>query len=264
MHPAPLPGRSDHHRLDGRFGVQVLVGDDQADPTKSPGSQGAQELGPEGPVLGVADGIVQRLPVSVHRHPGRHHHDLVVDPALRVGGVQEHVRGLDVGEAPGPEGPQLLVELGTDAADLGLGDPGLESECGHQVVDLPRRHSVDVSLHDHGEQGPVDPTPTLEDGREEAALAELWDLQVDVSRVPFRWVVRLSVRSKRSDPIRAVASASMRAWSINSTPWRTTSMSPPAWMAARSSFRSVFVMATGWSSSVELAGSTEDHPVATS
>jgi hypothetical protein len=35
-------------------------------------------------------------------------------------------------------------------------------------------------------------------------------------------------------------------------------------MAVSSSLRSVSVMATGWSSLVELAGSTEDHPVATS
>ena len=64
---------------------------------------------------------------------------------------------------------------------------------------------------------------------EEAALAELGDLQVDVPglgreqpvRVPLRWVVRVSVRSKRSAPIWAVASASMRAWSMRATPWRT-------------------------------------------
>ena len=64
------------------------------------------------------------------------------------------------------------------------------------------------------------------------------------SRVPLRCVVRApSARSAR--PIWAVASASIRAWSINSTPRRTTSMSPPARTASSSSFRSLLVMVTG-------------------
>jgi hypothetical protein len=49
-----------------------------------------------------------------------------------------------------------------------------------EIVDLPRGDPVDVGLHDHGEQGTVDPAPTLQDGGEEAALAELRDLQIHV------------------------------------------------------------------------------------
>jgi hypothetical protein len=79
------------------------------------------------------------------------------------------------------EGSELPVELGTDPADLGLGDTGLEAEGGYQVVDLPGRNPVHVGLDDHGEQGPVDATTALQDGGEEAALAELRDLQVHVS-----------------------------------------------------------------------------------
>ena len=78
-------------------------------PAESPGPQGAQELGPKGPVLGVADGTAEHLPVAVHGHPGGHHHGpgdhLVVDPALQVGGVQEHVGELDVVEASGTGTP---------------------------------------------------------------------------------------------------------------------------------------------------------------
>jgi hypothetical protein len=100
----------------------------------------------------------------------------VVDPALQVGGVQEHIGELHVGERPRPECSELLIEFRTDPADLGLGDPGLEAEGGHQVVDLPGRDSVHIGLHDHGEQSPVDTTASLKDAREEAALAELRDL----------------------------------------------------------------------------------------
>jgi hypothetical protein len=105
----------------------------------------------------------------------------VVHPALQVGGVQEDVRELDVGEAPGPEGGHLGVQLPADPAHLGLGDPAVHPEGRHQVVDLPGRHAVDVGLHDHGEQGPVDPPPPFQQGREERALAELRDLQLQVA-----------------------------------------------------------------------------------
>lgn len=40
---------------------------------------------------------------------------------------------------------------------------------------------MDVGLHDDGEEGSVDATPALEDLGEERALAELGDLQLDVS-----------------------------------------------------------------------------------
>ena len=105
----------------------------------------------------------------------------MVDPALQVGGVQEHVGELHVGEGAGPERSELFVELGTDPADLGFRDAGLKAEGRHQVVDLPGRDPVHVGLHNHGEQGPVDPAPTFQDAREEAALAELGDLQIDVA-----------------------------------------------------------------------------------
>src|ERR1035441_999434 len=77
-------------------------------------------------------------------------------------------------------GAELLVELGTDPARLGLGDAGLQSEGGHQVVDLPGRDPMHVGLHDHSEQGPVDPASAFQDAREEAALTELGDLQIAV------------------------------------------------------------------------------------
>ena len=51
VHPAALPGRAHHHRLDGLLEPQVLVGDDQADAFQPPGPERPQELGPKGPVL---------------------------------------------------------------------------------------------------------------------------------------------------------------------------------------------------------------------
>ena len=38
-----------------------------------------------------------------------------------------------------------------------------------------------IGLHHHGEEGPVDPAPALEDAREKAARAQLGDFEVHVS-----------------------------------------------------------------------------------
>jgi len=40
---------------------------------------------------------------------------------------------------------------------------------------------VDVGLHHHREQGPIDPPATLENGREEAAVAQLRDREFDIA-----------------------------------------------------------------------------------
>jgi hypothetical protein len=94
--PAPLPGRTQHDRPDRLFQAGVGVGDDQLHPTQPAGLQAAEERGPEGAVLGVADVEAEDLPAAVAGHPGRDHHRLrhhpMVHPGLAVGGVQEHVR----------------------------------------------------------------------------------------------------------------------------------------------------------------------------
>ena len=64
-----------------------------------------------------------------------------------------------------------------------LPTPGVDAQRGDQVVDLARRDAVDVGLHDHRPQRPVDAPPRLQQGREEAALAELGDVQLDVARL---------------------------------------------------------------------------------
>ena len=60
-----------------------------------------------------------------------------------------------------------------------------------------------VGLHDHGIESPIDAPPPLEEAREEGALAELGDGQLDVARgrgqqarpVPLRSAGRSSERS---------------------------------------------------------------------
>jgi len=93
--PAPLDGRAGHDRLDGLTQPEVGVGDDQLHPGQPACLQAAQEGGPEGPILRIADGEAQHLAAAVTTHPGGDHDGLgdhpAVDPGLAVGGVDEHI-----------------------------------------------------------------------------------------------------------------------------------------------------------------------------
>ena len=116
------------------------IGDDQLHPGQPTGLQAAQELGPEGAVLGVADGEAEDLAAAVTAHPGGDHHGLGGHPAigsgLAVGGVHDHIREHLTGQRPIPEDGHLAVEVGADAADLALADAAVSPQGADQVVDL--------------------------------------------------------------------------------------------------------------------------------
>ena len=59
--------------------------------------------------------------------------------------------------------------------------PDVDTERGDQVVDGAGGHAVDVGLHHDGVERLVDPPARLEDAREERALAQLRDAQLDVA-----------------------------------------------------------------------------------
>ncbi len=96
-------------------------------------------------------------------------------------------------EAPSPEGGHLTVQAGADAGHLALGDPAGGSEGGDEVVDLAGGHAVHVGLHHHREQGPVDSAAPLQDRGEEAALAQLRDLQLHIARLRCQQPVTVTV-----------------------------------------------------------------------
>ncbi len=83
-------------------------------------------------------------------------------------------------EGPVAEGVEVPVELCADAGHLGAADPRGDPEGGDEVVDLPRRDAVDVGLHHHREQGPVDASAPLQQRREERPGPQLGDLQLEV------------------------------------------------------------------------------------
>ena len=161
------------------------IADDEPHAPEATGSQRAQEARPEGAVLGVPDGEPQDLALAVAGHPcgdddglGHHRRSLV---GLDVGGVEEDVGERDMVEAALPEVRHDRIEFAADAGDLALGDASLDAQGDDEVVDLARRDAVDVGLHDDRPEGPVDAPAGFEEGWEEAALAELGDVQLDIA-----------------------------------------------------------------------------------
>jgi hypothetical protein len=117
--PATLPGRAEHHLLDGLSQALVRVGDDEVHPGETAGAQRPQERGPEDLVLAVTDRDAEDLAVAVSGDTGGDHDRLGDDPGtfmgFDVGGVEEQVGELDVIQAPLAELADGDVELATDA-----------------------------------------------------------------------------------------------------------------------------------------------------
>ena len=101
-------------------------------------------------------------------------------------------------QPPGSPGRHLLIQANADAGDLGLGDTRRRPHGGHQLVNLAGRHAVDVGLHHHREQGPVDAPAPLEDGGEERSLPQLGDLELHIPGLRGQQAVPAAVALGRS------------------------------------------------------------------
>ena len=184
MNPAALDGRAGHDRSHGLLEAEVGIGDDQLHPLKPTCLERPQERRPEGPVLAVTHSKAQDLAAADAAHPGGHHHglsdDAAVDSGLAVGGVHEHI-GEDLpGQRPVPEGCQLAVQVGADAADLALADAAVSTQGADQVVDLAGADPVQIGVHHHREQGLVDPAATLQQAGEERPGGQLGNPQLQI------------------------------------------------------------------------------------
>jgi hypothetical protein len=88
-------------------------------PGQPAAAQAAQERGPKGFVLRVADIDAEHFAGAVDRDAGGDHHRArhhpPVDAGLDVGRVAEHIRKGGVVQGPAPEGLDLLVEVFADA-----------------------------------------------------------------------------------------------------------------------------------------------------
>jgi hypothetical protein len=96
--------------------------------------------------------------------------DLGVDEQIRVAALQR----------PLTERLDLLVEQCRDPADLALGDP--QPQALDELIDAPRRDAADIGLLYHRDQRLLAALARLQEAREVAALADLRDLQLDLTR----------------------------------------------------------------------------------
>jgi hypothetical protein len=89
---------------------------------------------------------------------------------------------IDVVELTRSERPHDLIQPGADARDTSdLEYPRADPQRRCQISDRPRRDASNVGLHHDGVERLVDTAAGLQDRREEAALAQLGDLQVDIA-----------------------------------------------------------------------------------
>ena len=113
MHSASLPGNALEDHPDGFLQPGVGVGNDELHPTEAAGLQRAEEPGPEGLVLAVADVEAEDLAAPVGGNTERDDdclgHHPVVHPCFAVGRVEEHIRVAHRRQVPIPERADLMI-----------------------------------------------------------------------------------------------------------------------------------------------------------
>src|SRR5437763_7985184 len=153
----------------------MRVRDHQLDAPEAAPGQRAQKLGPERLGLGGADGDAQHLASAIavdgDSDDHRDRDDATGGANLEVGRIQPEI-GPVAFQRPVEEGGDLVVDLGAQAADLALGDPGHDYYF-DQFVDRTGLHTLDISiLNNCGERFLVHPA-LFQNGKELAALAHL-------------------------------------------------------------------------------------------
>jgi len=180
-----LPGRAEQHRRDGPFQTLVGIADDEPHTVEATAPERAQERLPERSVLAVTHREAEDLTVTLRSDPGGDDdglgHDRRALVGLDEGRVEEDVGETDTVEAALAEGTHDRIEFLADPAHLALLHARIDAQRHDEVVDLARRDAVDIGLHDHRPQRPVDTPAGLEQGREESALAELRDMQLHIA-----------------------------------------------------------------------------------
>ena len=178
------------------------VRDHETDTVQAAVDQAAEELGPEGLVLAIADVDAEDLAVPVGAAArGDHHrtrHDLAVVADVDVGRVEPHVHERLVIQPAVAQHGDVVVDRLADPAHGRLGHARVAAECFDQIVDLADRGAGDVGGHDHRPQRLVDPPARLEQLREEAAASQLGDRDLDVTRAGRHQLGAVSVAQIRA------------------------------------------------------------------
>src|SRR3954471_3037217 len=203
VHGAALPRRPEHG---GERGLQsrVRIADGQLDADQAARDQAPEELAPERLGLrradveaddlaaaGLVDGVRDHDTLALHAAAVADLLDLGVDEQIRIGALQR----------PLAERRDLLIEQAGDPADLALGDP--QPQALDELIDAPGRDAAHIRLLHHGEQRLLRSLARLQEAREVAALTDLRDLQLDLTRpgVPPPRPIAISMRRAILGPL---------------------------------------------------------------
>src|SRR3954447_26276448 len=182
VHRAALPRRAED-LSEGGLQSRMRVADRERDADEAARDERSEELAPERLGLGVADVQTDDLPAPGLVDGVRDHDALARDAAAVADlldlGVDEQI-GVAALKRPLPERLDLLVEQPRDPAHLTLGDP--QPATLDELIDPPRRHSADIRLLHHADERLLAALARLQQAREVAALADLRDLQLDLTR----------------------------------------------------------------------------------
>src|SRR5207247_2548481 len=185
---AALPGCGEHP---GDCVAQpfVLVGDAEAHTLQAAAAEVAEQLGPEGLRLGLAQVEGDHLaPAALVYRVGDHERlraDVTAVSDLHLFRVQPEI-GVVALERPLPERLDQLVERATESRDAVLAH-SLDTELLDQPVDLPGRDAVDVRLEHDRDDRLLRASPRLQEGREVRRTRTLArDLEPTVAELPSR------------------------------------------------------------------------------
>jgi hypothetical protein len=121
----------------------------------------------------------------------RHRNDAAALTLPQIGGVEPQIRPF-AGERPVEEGVDALVDLLAELGNLRLADARQPHRL-HQIVDPPGRHAADPSLLDHCDQRLLRALAGFEKRWEGAALAQLWDAQLQRPKAGIKRAVAVAV-----------------------------------------------------------------------
>src|SRR5262249_23537098 len=96
---------------------------------------------------------------------------------LHIGRVEPEIGPVAL-QRPIDKGGDLVVDLAAQPADLAFRD-ARHAHGFDQIIDRARRHAVHISLLDNRGEGFLGQAPRFQKHREAAALAQLWDAQLD-------------------------------------------------------------------------------------
>jgi hypothetical protein len=119
---------------------------------------------------GLVDGVRDHDALARHATAVADLLDLRVNEQIRIAALQPALA----------ERLHLLIQQASDAADLALADP--QTEALDELIDAPRRHAAHVRLLDDAHERLLAALAGLQEAGEVAALTDLRDLQLDLTR----------------------------------------------------------------------------------